>query len=107
MKALLGLAVVALIYCAPTSALAQDVGSTISGAAKQAGAGAAGQVMQQMGLTSPSPTASPAATPSPAPSPTSTVAASPAAASSPAAQMPGGLPSVPQIPGAGPSPPGY
>jgi len=103
MKGLVGFAVVVTLFCVVPCALAQNTGvgvmqgagSAAMGAAKQAGEkAAAGQIMQNMGMMSPSPSTSPAAGGSPAPAPS-------------AAQMPGAVPSVPQIPAAVPSPPAY
>ena len=72
MKALLALAGALMLLSIPPCALAQTGGSVMQGvvsaaqgAAQQAGQNAAGQVMQNMGLASPSPATS-AASPSPA-----------------------------------------
>ena len=67
MKAIAGFTAV-MLFCLPLGALAQEAGgmmqgagSAAAGAAKQAGGNAAGQMMQNMGMMSPSP--SPAASP--------------------------------------------
>ena len=112
MRTLAGFAVALILFCIPPCPLAQEtgggvmqgVGSAVTGAAKEAGANAAGQVMQNLGMMSPSPTASPGQ--SQGASADSAAEGSPTAAP-PAAQMPEGVPSVPQIPAAMPSPPGY
>ncbi len=67
MKAIVGFTCVLILACFPLRAFAQGAGSVMqgagsaaAGAAQQAGTNAAGQVMQSMGMMSPSPAASPA-----------------------------------------------